>query len=169
MPAKKASKPTPKQKQKKAREIDDESENEYNSDALDDDSGEERQKKRKRNAEVVKKIRSPKKKKVVDTDEEEFDLQDGQEVVGVVVKAPKTGIGTTTHPRQFLPSTFPSSSWANFAEHVRFFDAAEGPKVQRSRMVRAHMLSLGGRVISSAYVRFKLHGRPDFCARVSFF
>ncbi|KAJ7120959.1 hypothetical protein C8R44DRAFT_787066 [Mycena epipterygia] len=105
MPAKKASKPTPKSKQKKARETDDESENEYNSDALDDDSGEEVQnkKKRKRNAEVVKKIRSPKKKKVVDTDEEEFDLQDGQEVVGVVVKAPKTGI---VPPGQISQNTF---------------------------------------------------------------
>ncbi|KAJ7481716.1 hypothetical protein FB451DRAFT_1394349 [Mycena latifolia] len=67
-------------------------EDEYNSDALDDDEDElTNKKKRKRNSEPAKKTRSPKKKKPVDTDEEEFDLQDGQEIVGVVVKAPTTG------------------------------------------------------------------------------
>ncbi|KAJ7507353.1 hypothetical protein B0H11DRAFT_1971354 [Mycena galericulata] len=72
----------------------DESEHEYESDALDDDSDDElkNKKKRKRTSETGKKTRSPKKKKVVDTDDEEFDLQDGQEIVGAVVKAPKTGI-----------------------------------------------------------------------------
>ncbi|KAJ7805788.1 hypothetical protein B0H14DRAFT_2878515 [Mycena olivaceomarginata] len=69
---------------------DDESEDEYNSDALDDSDG-EKTKKRKRKPETKKKIRSPKKKKSDDTDDE-FDLEDGQEIVGVVVQAPKTGL-----------------------------------------------------------------------------
>ncbi|KAJ6588537.1 hypothetical protein B0H19DRAFT_1301515 [Mycena capillaripes] len=81
------------QKRRAATDTDDESENEYNSDALDDSDDESNnQKKRKRNAEIKKKIRSPKKQKTSDTDDEEFDLQDGQELVGVVVKAPKTGL-----------------------------------------------------------------------------
>ncbi|KAJ7031573.1 hypothetical protein C8F04DRAFT_1362898 [Mycena alexandri] len=100
-PAKKGSTSVSNSKQKKtgkkvkeALTIDDESETEYDSDALDDDSGDEskNKKKRKRKTESVKKTRSPKKKKTSDTDEEDFDLQDGQEIVGVVVKAPKTGL-----------------------------------------------------------------------------
>ncbi|KAJ7701831.1 hypothetical protein B0H17DRAFT_1044856 [Mycena rosella] len=79
---------------KKAIEVpDSDDEDEYNSDALDDSDADEvkNKKKRKRNTEPAKKIRSPKKKKLAETDEEEFDLQDGQEIVGVVVKAPTTG------------------------------------------------------------------------------
>ncbi|KAJ7757105.1 hypothetical protein B0H16DRAFT_1721564 [Mycena metata] len=100
-PAKKGSTSVSNSKQKKtgktakeALTIDDESETEYDSDALDDDSGGEskNKKKRKRKSEGVKKTRSPKKKKASDTDEEDFDLQDGQEIVGVVVKAPTTGL-----------------------------------------------------------------------------
>ncbi|KAJ6580821.1 hypothetical protein B0H19DRAFT_928600 [Mycena capillaripes] len=67
---------------------------EYNSDALDDTDSEglgKNQKKRKRKPETRKKIRAPKKKRTVDTDDE-FDVQDGQEIVGVVVQAPKTGL-----------------------------------------------------------------------------
>ncbi|KAJ7220438.1 hypothetical protein B0H12DRAFT_312971 [Mycena haematopus] len=82
---------TSKQKKAVATDTDDESEDEYNSDALDDsDAG--AMKKRKRKTEIKKKVRSPKKKKTVDTDDEEFDLEDGQEIVGVVVQAPKTGL-----------------------------------------------------------------------------
>ncbi|KAJ7165042.1 hypothetical protein C8R46DRAFT_1097999 [Mycena filopes] len=105
-PAKKVTASSSKQKKtgktaKKALTIDDESASasetdEYNSDALDDDSGDESKnsKKRKRKTtESVKKTRAPKKKKKTsDTEEEDFDLQDGQEIVGVVVKAPKTGL-----------------------------------------------------------------------------
>ncbi|KAJ6591188.1 hypothetical protein DFH09DRAFT_1244928 [Mycena vulgaris] len=103
--SKKASKPT---KNKKVAEVapdtdSDESESEYNSDALDDDADDlKNKKKRKRGAESGKKLRSPKKKKLVDTDEE-FDLQEGQEIVGVVIKAPKTGI---VPPGQISQNTF---------------------------------------------------------------
>lgn len=84
---------TSKQKKAVAIDTDDESEDEYNSDALDESDDEaKKQKKRKRTTEVKEKIRSPKKKKTDDTDDEEFDLQDGQEIVGVVVQAPKSGL-----------------------------------------------------------------------------
>ncbi|KAJ6618734.1 hypothetical protein B0H10DRAFT_1227199 [Mycena sp. CBHHK59/15] len=89
---------TPKSKQKKtkpsARETDDEADNEnYHSDALDEDSedGHKRSKKRKRTSEVGKRTRTPRKKAKADSDEEEFNLKDGQEIVGMVVQAPKTG------------------------------------------------------------------------------
>jgi len=74
----------------------------YDSDALDDESAEDAtSKKRKRKSASMKKTkptRSPRKKtkKAVDSDEEvedEFDLKEGQEIVGVVVQAPKTGRG----------------------------------------------------------------------------
>lgn len=95
----KKSVPNSKQKKAVARDTDDESENEYNSDALDDSDDEAKNpKKRKRKTETTKKIRSPKKKKTADTDEEEFELEDGQEIVGVVVKAPTTGLGASTEP-----------------------------------------------------------------------
>ncbi|KAJ6481784.1 hypothetical protein C8R45DRAFT_1003048 [Mycena sanguinolenta] len=89
--SKSASASKQKPKQAVAIDTDDESEDEYNSDAL-DDSDDGATKKRKRKTEVKKKARSPKKKKTVDTDDEEFDLEDGQEIVGVVVEAPKTGL-----------------------------------------------------------------------------
>lgn len=69
---------------------------EYDSDALDDDSeAETRPKKRKRVSSVVTKTRSTrKKKKPADSDaEDEFELREGQEIVGEVVQAPKTGRG----------------------------------------------------------------------------
>ncbi|KAF8178086.1 hypothetical protein K438DRAFT_1978053 [Mycena galopus ATCC 62051] len=104
-PKKSKSASTPKQKKAAAKNTDDddESEEEYNSDALDDsDDGSKNQKKRKRKTEVKKKIRTLKKKKTNDTDDE-FDLQDGQEIVGVVVQAPKTGL---VPPGQISKNTF---------------------------------------------------------------
>ncbi|KAJ7093929.1 hypothetical protein B0H15DRAFT_146125 [Mycena belliarum] len=83
----------PARKQKNSEVTDsDESEVEYDSDALDDDEDPSTKKrKRKNSAGLGKKTRASKKIKPVETDEEEFDLQDGQEVIGVVVKAPETG------------------------------------------------------------------------------
>ncbi|KAF7319340.1 hypothetical protein HMN09_00271600 [Mycena chlorophos] len=65
------------------------SEDEFeDSDALDESDSEKKPKKR---ATAVKKQRSPKKKRKVDADEADIDLEEGQEIVGVVVQAPKTG------------------------------------------------------------------------------
>ncbi|KAF8965786.1 hypothetical protein BDZ97DRAFT_1811025 [Flammula alnicola] len=70
----------------------------YDSDALDEDSDDgtvkRKRKGRSSTSTSPKKSQSPrKKKKQVDESEEEFeaDLKEGQEVVGVVVQAPKTG------------------------------------------------------------------------------
>ncbi|KAJ6511440.1 hypothetical protein C8R47DRAFT_1095106 [Mycena vitilis] len=91
--SKKTAKSAAKSKRKKP-DTDDESENEYNSDALDESDDEVKvQKKRKRNTEPKERVRSPKKKKKADDiDDEDFDLQDGQEIVGAVVQAPQTGL-----------------------------------------------------------------------------
>ncbi|KAF8179846.1 hypothetical protein BJ912DRAFT_1023821 [Pholiota molesta] len=72
------------------------SEKPYDSDALDDSDGPTAKPKRKGRAlakESPKKTQSPrKKKKQVDSGDAEYDdLEDGQEVVGMVVQAPKTG------------------------------------------------------------------------------
>ncbi|KAF7366464.1 hypothetical protein MSAN_00903400 [Mycena sanguinolenta] len=124
--SKSASASKQKQKQVVAIDTDDEPEDEYDSDAL-DDSDDGATKKRKRKTEVKKKARSPKKKKTVDTDDEEFDLEDGQEIVGVVVEAPKTGL---VPAGQISKNTFD------------FLLKLQSPGVQRSPMV---------------HVRFKLH------------
>jgi hypothetical protein len=70
----------------------------YDSDALDDDSDDEEKtspKKRKRaSSKKSPKTRSPRKKSKTADDSEEFvEVEDGQEIVGVVVQAPKTGRG----------------------------------------------------------------------------
>lgn len=72
------------------------SEKPYDSDALDEDSdGPTAKPKRKGRASATtspKKTQSPRKKKQVDNGDANYDdLEDGQEVVGVVVQAPKTG------------------------------------------------------------------------------
>jgi hypothetical protein len=72
------------------------SEKPYDSDALDDSDGPTAKPKRKGRASAKaspKKTQSPrKKKKQVDSGNAEYDdLEDGQEVVGMVVQAPKTG------------------------------------------------------------------------------
>ncbi|KAK0459214.1 uncharacterized protein EV420DRAFT_1642196 [Desarmillaria tabescens] len=76
--------PQRKSPRKRARKVNDSDEEEFNSDALDDDS-DNKPKKRKK---------SPKKKRKVANDEYEesdLELEEGQEVVGVVIDAPKTG------------------------------------------------------------------------------
>ena len=70
-------------------------EKEWDSDALDDvsevESGEENGgRKRKRVEKSPKKTRAAKRKKVQESDEE-LELHEGQEVVGVLIKAPTTG------------------------------------------------------------------------------
>jgi hypothetical protein len=69
------------------------------SDALDDDESTDKSRKRKRVSPAKKassKKSSPRKKKKDNDDEsgDDFGLKEGQEVVGVVVQAPKTGRGT---------------------------------------------------------------------------
>lgn len=73
----------------------DEDQQEYDSDALDGSEDEAKMKKRKRVSSSQKKTtRSPRKKqKASESEEDDFDLKDGQEIVGVVVQAPKTGRG----------------------------------------------------------------------------
>ncbi|SJK98078.1 uncharacterized protein ARMOST_01335 [Armillaria ostoyae] len=76
--------PQRKSPRKRTRKVDDSDEEEFNSDALDDDE-DNKPKKRKR---------SPKKKrKVADDDDEgsDLELEEGQQIVGVVIDAPKTG------------------------------------------------------------------------------
>ncbi|KAG7449860.1 uncharacterized protein BT62DRAFT_928613 [Guyanagaster necrorhizus] len=76
--------PQRKSPRKRARKVDNSDEEELNSDVLDDDS-DNKPKKRKKD---------PKKKRKVADDEDEWselELEEGQEVVGVVIDAPKTG------------------------------------------------------------------------------
>ncbi|KAK0212342.1 hypothetical protein DFS33DRAFT_1376841 [Desarmillaria ectypa] len=76
--------PRRKPPRKRARKVNDSDEEEFNSDALDDDSDNKLKKRKK----------SPKKKRKVADDEYEgsdLELEEGQEIVGVVIDAPKTG------------------------------------------------------------------------------
>lgn len=80
--------PQRKSPRKRARKVDDSDEEEFNSDALDDDEDNKPKKKKK----------SPKKKrKVADDDDEgsDLELEEGQQIVGVVIDAPKTGQGAS--------------------------------------------------------------------------
>ncbi len=70
------------------------SEKEYDSDAL-DVSDDQLQNNKKRSRASPKK-RSPRKKQKADSDDGD-ELEHGQEVVGVVVQAPKTGQGRWQH------------------------------------------------------------------------
>ncbi|KAK7042310.1 hypothetical protein R3P38DRAFT_2889679 [Favolaschia claudopus] len=107
--ASKGSKTAPIGKKKATTETDDElqSEDGYDSEALDESDGEaKKQKKRKRKAvEPTKKTRSPKKKKKSGGSDEDsdLDLEDGQEIAGVIVQAPKTGL---VPPGQISKNTF---------------------------------------------------------------
>ncbi|KAJ7216515.1 hypothetical protein GGX14DRAFT_441721 [Mycena pura] len=101
----KRSQPIPKSTRRKARGSDEESEEEYDSDALDDTDDEKKSlKKRKRKSETGKTTRTPKKKKTDDLDDEfELQLEEGQEIAGVIVQAPKTG---RVPPGQISQNTF---------------------------------------------------------------
>lgn len=72
--------------------------NVYDSDNLDDDSPASGHKRR-----TSTKIRSPRKKRKVLDVEDEYELEEGQELVGVVVQAPKTGL---VPPGQISSNTF---------------------------------------------------------------
>ena len=63
------------------------------SDNLDDDDFNNSVKKRKRKSSPKKKQVSRKKKSKLDLEDSEEELAEGQEVVGTVVEAPKTGRG----------------------------------------------------------------------------
>ncbi|PBK86992.1 hypothetical protein ARMGADRAFT_1017025 [Armillaria gallica] len=76
--------PQRKSPRKRARKVDDSDEEEFNSDALDDDEDNKPKKKKKS---------LKKKRKVADDDDEgsDLELEEGQQIVGVVIDAPKTG------------------------------------------------------------------------------
>lgn len=87
------------------RDVSEEQEDEaLDSDALDEESDVDRKsKKRKRNSTSKKspaKASTPTKKRKsnAEDDGDEFELEDGQELVGVVVQAPTTGRGTLHNP-----------------------------------------------------------------------
>ena len=74
----------------------------YESDDLDDDSDDDQSKKRKHAS--PKKKQSPRKKaRKTDENDEYEELKEGQEIVGVVVQAPKTG---QVPPGQISQNTF---------------------------------------------------------------
>jgi hypothetical protein len=101
----------------------------YDSDALDEDSSEDT-KKRKR-VRASKKTRSPRKKRREEDEDEEADLQEGQEIVGVVVEAPKTGRGEQQLYYYFRLILFllNSSTWSNLAEQLGLPNEIEGSQV----------------------------------------
>ncbi|KAH9474460.1 hypothetical protein JR316_0012919 [Psilocybe cubensis] len=79
------------QKRKQIHEDEDEEEEKtFDSDALDEDSDSDAKPVKKKGRRSPQKPRAVKKKKG-DEDEIDYELEDGQEVVGVVVQAPKTG------------------------------------------------------------------------------
>lgn len=82
-------------RKKASRRLD--TEKEYDSDALDDSDSEKETKKRKRSGPTKK---SPRKKQKAESDD---DLEDGQQVVGLVVQAPTTG---RVPPGQISQNTF---------------------------------------------------------------
>lgn len=99
------------------------------SDALDDEESIGKSRKRKRAAPSKKSPRkaSPRKKTKAavseDEEDDDFDLKEGQEVVGTVVQAPKTGRGTrrVIHGLHFLgskTSTSHSTSRADIKEYL---------------------------------------------------
>ena len=104
-----------------------------------------------------------------DDDSEHLDLKDGQEVVGVVVQAPKTGRGPFSLSRtplgnEFLTRRAASPTGSSLAKHARFPHVSPGPSMQRPRMVWCTMQLHLHPLTSERRVRFKLHGRPGRAA-----
>jgi hypothetical protein len=99
---------------------------------LDQDSEERVTSPRKRRSEKSK--GSPKKTAALQThqDHYELDLKEGQEVVGVVVQAPKDGLGMSTdlfsRTLQFLTS-MTSTRWPDITKHPRFSQIFAGSKM----------------------------------------
>ncbi|KAG6888702.1 hypothetical protein C0995_006493 [Termitomyces sp. Mi166 len=128
----------------------DKKEDSYDSDAIDEDdfvvgtkrkrsaSGSSRSPKKSKTTIPQKKKAKSKKERAKDLDEDEdatLELGDGQEVVGVVVQAPKTGQGASVRLQAHFdacPDTiFYSSSWSDIPKHAQFPDAAAGSRMQR--------------------------------------
>ncbi|KAF9484232.1 hypothetical protein BDN70DRAFT_903746 [Pholiota conissans] len=105
--SKKTSSPNKKQYDEAANASSPESAKAYDSDALDDDSDTKPKRTGRAPAKAKaspKKNGSPRKKKKVDSEEEyDDDVEEGQEVVGMVVQAPKTG---RVPPGQISKNTF---------------------------------------------------------------
>lgn len=115
------------------------------SDNLDDDDV-DTEKQRKKVGEKRKKKASPakpvKRSKKAGLDEEESDLElkEGQEIVGKVVRAPKTGQGKLQTPQKRIRlKDFPSPSRPDLSEHVQFPEPAQTTRVQRPGMVGPYL------------------------------
>lgn len=110
------------------------------SDDLDDevaDTAKRRRKvgtKRKKNPSPTK-SRKRRKKAASEEEESDLELKEGQEVVGKIVHAPKTGLGGLQAFRrrriEFETQRFRSSSWADISEHARLPEPAQGARIQR--------------------------------------
>lgn len=104
----------------------------YDSDALDDDEPAQRKTSPQKSAK-----KPPKKKKRTKKEQDsdvDFDTDDdGIEVIGKLVEAPKTGQGMSGIHLHFLDVliALASSSWANFTEHTQFFEQDDGSEMQR--------------------------------------
>lgn len=78
-------------------------------------------------------------------DEDEFDdLEDGQEIVGTVVQAPKTGRGiiilAPLNSQSFnSPPPLLSTTWTNISEYIKFPQATSRTRMQRSNLVRCYV------------------------------
>jgi hypothetical protein len=116
------------------------------SDALDDDSDQEEKKKRagKRKRASLDKSRrakgsSPRKRRKSaasdeDEDEEGYSLKEGQQVVGKVVQAPKTGHGQCSAlyaDRGHQLIYHQSPPWSGISKYAQLPFAAHRPRVQR--------------------------------------
>ena len=124
------------------------------SDALDDDSDQETEKharKRKRAPPIKSrtgtrtKASSPRKRRksaVSDEDEEAegYGVKEGQQIVGKVIQAPKTGRGTCRVymlcAMRDVPLNNRSSTGSDISKYVQLPFAAQKARMQRPRMVR---------------------------------
>lgn len=139
------------------------------SDNLDDDGGAAKRgkkavEKRKKSASPNKPTKRRKKAKAdEDEDESELELKEGQEVVGKIVRAPKTGQGEfrmfNTEASRVGISHSPSRP--DLSEHIQLSGPTEETRMQRSGMVSLWSMTYLVRLINSAHhrcSRFKLHG-----------
>ena len=130
------------------------------SDNLDDDDADTT--KRGKKAEAKRQLKpdppkSRKRRKRADTDEE-VEVEEGQVVVGKIVRAPKTGQGEAwTSQGRFRLNVFSSSSWTDLSEHVRLSESACRTGMQRPRMVSS-TLAPTRPLRSLSTSRFKLNG-----------
>ena len=106
------------------------------SDNLDDDDADKGKKAGKRRKKVSP-IRARRRRKEAGSDGEESDLElkEGQEVVGKIVRAPKTGQGEPQLARREAlinsPRRFPaSSSRTDLSEHLRLSESAQPAGMQ---------------------------------------